>query len=340
MLPLWISVVLLTQLAFAQTRPPVPSAADELATARQDIQRGQAAKAIAILEKLNQMTPTIEGVAHDLGLICYRNNKLVEARQAFSKAIQDDPADQESVQMLGLTLYRMGQPAAAIPYLERVGQWTPNSEADANYVLGLCYLNAQRYDDARKSFAAQYGLPAESGAAHLLLGNMLMNANLPELAASEARKALQSSPGLPLAHFMLGEVALYKSAIDEAVTEFEAERALNPDYSPVYDRLGDAYIHIGKYDEAQQALMKAISLDTSRTGPFILMGKVLLRRNDPQSAMLYLKHATKMDPGNYITHTLLGQAYRAMGQENDAKQEFDTAAKLQAAGELKLQSPE
>jgi predicted Zn-dependent protease len=173
-----------------------------------------------------------------------------------------------------------------------------------------------------------------------LLGNMLMNANLPELAASEARKALQLSPTLPLAHFMLGEVALYKSAVDEAVTEFEAERALNPDYSPVYDRLGDAYIHTEKYQEAQETLMRAISLDNSRTGPFILMGKVLLRRDDPQSAMLYLKHAAKMDPGNYITHTLLGQAYRALGQEDDAKQEFDTAAKLQAAGELKLQSPE
>jgi tetratricopeptide (TPR) repeat protein len=337
---LWIATVLLTQLAFAQTQPPVSTPADELATARQDIQRGQAAQAIVILEKLNQITPSIKGAAHDLGLIYYRNNKLVQAQQAFLKATQDDAADEESVQMLGLTLYRMGQPASAIPYLERVRQWTPNSEADANYVLGLCYMNAQRYDDARKSFATQYGLAAESGAAHLLLGNMLMNANLPELAASEARKALQLSPSLPLAHFMLGEVALYKSAIDEAVTEFEAERVLNPDYSPVYDRLADAYIHTEKYQDAQQALMKAISLDTSRTGPFILMGKVLLRRNDPQSATLYLKHAAKMDPGNYITHTLLGQAYRGLGQEEEARKEFDTAAKLQAAGELKLQSPE
>jgi Flp pilus assembly protein TadD len=87
-------------------------------------------------------------------------------------------------------------------------------------------------------------------------------------------------------------------------------------------------------------LMKAISLDTSRTGPFILMGKVLLRRNDPQSALLYLKHAEKMDPNNYITHTLLGQAYRGLGDQADAKNELDTAAKIQAAGELKLEPPE
>lgn len=316
------------------------SSADELTQARQDLEHGHSAEAIPILQKLTYESPRQKGVAHDLGLACYRNSKLVEARGAFLQAIQDDPEDKESVQMLGLTLYRMGQPAAAIPYLEKVRQWTPNSEADVNYVLGLCYLNSQRYDDARRSFAAQYGVQAESGPAYLLLGNMLMNANLPELAGSAARKALQISPGLPLAHYILGEVALFKSSVEEARSEFEAERALNPSYSGVYDRLADVYLRTEKYQEAQQALMRAISLDTSRTGPFILMGKVLLRRNDPQSALLYLKHADKMDSNNYIAHTLLGQAYRSMGQEEDAKRELDTASKIQASGELKLESPQ
>jgi tetratricopeptide (TPR) repeat protein len=214
----------------------------------------------------------------------------------------------------------------------------PNSDADANYVLGLCYLNARRYDDARKSFATQYGVPAESGPAYLLLGNMLMNAHLPELAIGAAQKALQLSPGLPLAHFMIGEVALFKSSVAQAETEFEAERALNPDYSPVYDRLGDVYTRLQKYQQAQEAIMKAISLDSTRTGPFILMGKVLLRRNDPQSATLYLKHAIKMDPSSYMAHTLLGQAYRKLGKEQEAKQELDAASKLQSTNELKLES--
>jgi tetratricopeptide (TPR) repeat protein len=336
---LCIAVLLLTTPAAAQVSPPARSAADELAEARQDLDHGRSAEAIAILEKLNQANPRLKGVAHDLGLACYRASKLVEARQAFAQAVQDDPSDKESVQMLGLTLYRMGQPSAAIPYLERIREWMPNSEADANYVLGLCYLNAQRYDDARKSFAVQYGVQPESGAAYLLLGTMLMNANLPELAANAARRALQLSPSLPLAHFMLGEVALFKSSVEDALTEFEAERTLNPDYAPVYDRLGDAYLRSEKYRDAQQALMKAVSLDTSRTGPFILMGKVLLRRNNPESALLYLKHAEKMDPNNYITHTLLGQAYRSLGDEAEAKRELDTAAKIQASGELKLESP-
>ena len=171
----------------------------------------------------------------------------------------------------------------------------------------------------------------------LLMGNMLMRANLPELAADHARKALQISAGLPLAHFMLGEVYLFKSDVDHATEEFEQERRINPGYAATYDRLGDVYYRAGKLQEAQESLTKAISLDTSSTGPFIQMGKVLLRRQDPQTSIMYLKHAEKMDPSNFITHTLLAQAYHKVGQDDEAKRETDLASKIHIEDQPKLQ---
>lgn len=281
--------------------------------------------------------PSPPGIQHELGIAYYRTGKLLSAEKAFATAMTEDPNDMESVQMRGLSLYRLGRPADAIPYLERVRQWMPNSNADANYVLGLCYLNSHRFDDARAAFANQFAVPANSGAAYLLMAKMLMTANLPEAAADSAKKALELSPKIALAHLLLGEVYLFKSDIEQAQREFEQEREINPSYAAVYDRLGDVYTRAGKYQEAQEALAKAISLDTSSTGPFIQMGKVLLRRNDPQTSLLYLQHAEKMDPSNYITHTLLGQAYRSLGREQEARNEMDTAAKIQAQSELKLQ---
>jgi tetratricopeptide (TPR) repeat protein len=313
------------------------SPADELAQAHQDLQHDKVADALVILEKLSSVQPPIKGFHHELGVAYYRTGKLLSAKQAFEAAVKEDPTDLESVQMQGFTLYRLGQPAAAIPYLEQVRTWMPNADADANYVLGLCYLNAQRYDDARKSFATQYDEEPNSAGAYLLLGTMLMHANLPELASQQAQKALEISPNFPLAHFMVGEVALYKSDIPRAIAEFEAERRINPDYAPVYDRLGDAYLRIDKLVDAQKALTKAISLDTTSTGPFILMGKVLLRSKDTQTAIMYLKHAEKMDPGNYITHTLLAQGYRTAGQEEDAKRETAITNQIHADNQLKLE---
>src|ERR1700728_2034544 len=309
-----------------------------LAAAHQDLEHGKPQEAIAMLEQLAATGGTLaKGVQHELGLAYYRTGKLLAAEQAFARAIGEDANDMESVQMRGLTLYRLGRPADAIPFLERVKQWTPNANADANYVLGLCYLNSKRYDEARGAFAAQYHVAADSAAAYLLTGSMLMQADLPELAAQDAHKALEISPQLPQAHFMLGEVYLYKSDVAHALEEFEQERAINPAFPAVYDRLGDVYTRTGQYQQAEEALTRAISLDVASTGPFIQMGKVFLRRNDPQSAVLYLQHAEKMDPGNYITHTLLGQAYRGLGKEEEARHEFGMASQIHASSQLKLQ---
>lgn len=318
--------------------PPAPAGITPSITDTQNkLQHGQPQEAIATLQKLAAAQPPVKGANRALGIAYYRTGKLVDAEQVFAKAMAEDPTDVESIQMQGLTLYRLGRPAEAIPFLERMRQWTPNANADANHVLGLCYMNAQRYDDARAAFAAQYGVTPDSAAAYLLAGTMLMQADLPELAAKDAQKALELSPRIPQAHFMLGEVYLYKSDVSHALEEFEQERGINPSYAAVYDRLGDVYTRTGQYQQAQEALTRAISLDVSSTGPFIQMGKVFLRRNDPESAAMYLQHAEKMDPANYITHTLLGQAYRGLGREEDAKRELDAASQIHASNQLKLQ---
>jgi tetratricopeptide (TPR) repeat protein len=310
---------------------------EALASAHQKLEHGKPEEAIATLE---QLSASARGVQHELGIAYYRTGKLLSAEKAFARAIDEDPNDIESIQMRGLSLYRLGRPADAIPFLERVRQWTPNANADANYVLGLCYLNSKRPDDARVAFANQFGVPPTSGPAYLLLAKMLMQANLPEAAAEAATKALELTPGLALAHFLLGEFYLFKSDTEQALKEFEREQQIDPANAAVYDRLGDVYTRTGKYQLAQEALTKALSLDTSSTGPFIQMGKVLLRRNDPQTSLLYLQHAEKMDPGNYITHTLLGQAYRSLGREEEAKKQIDMASKIHADNQLKLQPVE
>jgi tetratricopeptide (TPR) repeat protein len=336
-IPVLVTVLLATALtAFGQASNPLPTQSS-LTEAQNLLRQGKNAEAFAILQQLAAMQPPVEGVQHALGVAYYRTGKLVEAQKAFDIAIKEDPSDLESVQMQGLTLYRLGRPTEAIPYLTRVHQWMPNANADSNYVLGLCYMTASRYDDSRAAFATGFGVDPESASAYLLLASMLMNANLPEFAAQQAAKAVQISPSLPLAHFLLGEVYLFKSDIEHATLEFEQERRINPGYAATYDRLGDVYTRTGNLQEAQESLTKAISLDRSSTGPFIQMGKVLLRRDDPQTAILYLQHAEKMDPGNFITHTLLAQAYRKIGQEDEAKRETDLASRIHSDNELKLQ---
>ncbi len=331
--------------AIAQTaaQPDTPrsqTSSTDLAAVRKLIDRGQPKEALRQLDQLAAQQPPVAGVERTRGVAFYSEGDLSAAEQAFAKALQLDSKDVEAAEMRGLTLFRMGRAADAIPLLESVHEWAPGVKVDPNYVLALCYLDTRRYDDARHAFARQFGFEPDSAAAYLLAGRMLLRHEYLPIAQESAKKALELDPKLPLGHQLLGEIALAGQHIDDAVTDFEKERDLNPLYGGIYDRLGDAYTRTGQYQKALQSLQQAVLLEPNSTGPYILLGKVLLKQQDAVGAAMYLERAEKMDPSNYMTHSLLGQAYRAMGRTEEASHETETAEKLQSVGVPKLQAPQ
>jgi predicted Zn-dependent protease len=320
----------------------VPAASDQasIAAAQKLVQEGRSAEALHALEPLAAQTPEPAGVEKVRGLALYQQNKLMEAAAAFAGAATQDPHDIEAAQMQGVTLFRMGRPADAIPLLERSReQKVAAANVDGNYVLGLCYMDTRRYDEARKAFAAQYGFPPDGAEAYLLSARLLFRREYLPAAITAAQKALALAPKMPLVHQLLGEIALAQSRETDAITEFEQERAINPLYGGLYDRLGDAYLRAGEYDKAQQALNRAVLLEPTSTGPYILLGKVMLKQRNAAMATMYLERARNMDPNNFMTHSLLGQAYRAAGRTEDAQRETAKSVELQAATAPKLSKP-
>jgi predicted Zn-dependent protease len=322
----------------ATSRAAPVGSSPNLVQLRLMIDRGHPADALKELDPLSAQQPAPPGVNRLRGLALYSQNQFAEADAAFARALKQDPHDEESTQLRGLTLFRLGRPADAIPLLESAHDWTSQTRVDPSYVLALCYLDTRNYDNARRAFATQYGFPPDSAPAYLLAARMLLRREYLPVAQQFARKALELDPQLPLAHALLGEIALAGEHLDEAIAEFEKERLRNPLDGSIYDRLGDAYTRAGDYTKAQQSLQRALLLEPNSTGPYILLGKVLLKRQDPTSAMMYLERAEKMDPNNYMTHSLLGQVYRALGRAEDASRETQTSQKIQAAGEPKLET--
>jgi predicted Zn-dependent protease len=293
------------------------------------ISRGQLSEAEVQLNSLAAQQPEPAGVERMRGMIHYQRNDFAAANSAFEKAIDQDGNDLQAIQMRGVTLYRMGQSAAAIPFLERANNPIASVNADGTYVLAVCYLDVHRYDDARRIFAQQYKIPADSAASYLFLGRMLLRRNYPAESEQMARKALQIEPGLPLAHLLLGQLALSRSNAAAAVVELEDERTINPMAGEVYERLGDAYLRAQRYEDAQQALNCALLLEPNSTGPYILLGQVLLKRDDAPTALNYLLRAEHMDSSNHLTHLLLGQAFHAMGRKEDSTREYKIAESIQ-----------
>ena len=254
-----------------------------------------------------------------------------QAVPRLKRALEENPADKEAVQLLGLSYYLTGKPAQAIPLLEQVHSWYAVANVDASYVLGLCYIQTKDYEQARKAFATMYDVPPDSAASHLFLARMLLRQEFDPVVEEQARKAVALDPNLPLAHFLLGELYMYKSRIPEAIEEFEKELAVNPSHAATYYKLADAYSRIMKFEQAQRLLQRSIWLDSTASGPYVLMGKVLLKKGEVQLALRALQRALQMDPNNVMGHQLLGQTYRELGQTEEAERELRLAQQLRAA---------
>lgn len=321
--------------AFAQSPPGASNvgadaaAAPTLESARELAGRGHIDEAMTQLNQLASQRPVPAGVERLRGIILYQKEQFTQAIDAFTHAAAQDPNDRESIEMHGVSLFRLGRIQDAIPFLETGRAAVQSTNVDPNYVLALCYADVARYDDSRRAFAAQFGFAPESAQAYLLAGRMFLRRELKDQAGEQAAKALALDPSLPMAHELLGEVALARGDMAAAIEQFEAERRINPMNPDLYDRLGDAYLRSGQYAQAQEALNRAVLLEPGATGPFILLGEVFLKLKQPIQALHYLDHAEKMDPSNYITHNLLGQAYRATGQVAAANREFKIVVDLQ-----------
>src|SRR5438094_63778 len=336
---LWLSASLWTcaTLGFAQQTTPATSSAQpaqaatsDFAHARTLMQEGKLDDAVAELQTLEAANPTMKGLDLELGAAYYKKSDYPKAIAYLKKATAADPGNGEATQMLGLSYYLGGHPADAIPLLEKVQTWYPRANVDASYILGLCYIQTKDYPHARAAFAKMFDVPPESAPAYLFTARMLFRQEFDPVAEEYVQKAVSLDPRLPLAHFLLGELYLFKSRVPESIAEFQKELAINPGDAAAYYKLADAYSRIQKFDDAERLLQRSIWLDATSTGPYILMGKVLEKKGEPELAVRSLRHALAMDPNNPITHHLLGQAYRDLGNTEEAERELKTAQQLGA----------
>src|SRR5580692_10649211 len=323
----------------AQAPQPVPEASlkstpkplsPEFEQSRKLLQQGKYDEALMALSDLQEKHPETPGLSHEFGLAFYKKGDYLKAAASLKRAEEENTEDSEAVQLLGLSYYLANRPADAIPALEKVQTWFASANVDAAYILGICYIQTKDYPHARAAFAKMFDVGPDSASSYLFTSRMLFRQEFDPIAEEYAQKAVTLDPKLPLAHFLLGELYLFKSRVDEAIAEFQKELAINPAHAATYYKLADAYSRVQKFEDAERLLQRSIWLDSTSTGPFILMGKVLEKKGEYELAVRALQRAATMDPNNPTTHHLLGQAYRDMGKKEEAESELKLAEELQA----------
>jgi len=262
---------------------------------------------------------------HQAALTSYKQHRFPEAVAHFTEALKSEkpgtPEYDESVLLLGQTLFLQSKFGDAIPWLEKAAAGKA-ATPEAAFMLGNAYILTQQPDKSVRAFAQLFRVDPNSAAAHLTAAQMMLHHDIDSEAAKQAKLALTLDPRIPEAHFLLGEVAIGHADLDEAIAELNQEIALNPGFAMAYYRLGDAYSRREDWDQAMAPLERSVWLNPNYSAPFILLGKGYLKRKELANADGVLRHALQLDPQNLSAHYLLGETLMQEGKVEEAKKEM------------------
>ena len=192
-------------------------------------------------------------------LTLHQSGQVAQAAEIYAKVLESVPDQFECLHYLGVSHVQRGQPAQALPLLERaLAQRATDASLHANHGLALLALgrHAVAVASLDRALALRPGMPeAASSKGWALRGLHRLQESLACLdkAAEAAPKSLEI---LKRRAIVLGELG----RDEDALAAFERVLALRPDDTDALGNIGTLLTRAGRAAEARAALARASAL--------------------------------------------------------------------------------
>lgn len=245
----------------------------------------------------------------------HRAGDLAGAHQLYVSAAKLAPDDPAIPHLLGVVLHQLGRGPEGLVQIERAIALAPSVAPyhfnRANVLLGLA-----RHTEARAAMTTALALdPALGPARAWLARDALTNGRFADAHAhfsvlAQAPDAdAQIWTGLALATHALGRAA-------DAIPAYRRARAAAPDDVAALNGLGAALLDTGAVREARALLESA---GDRPWGPLQAnLGNARRATGDLEGAILALRRAAELEPGNALTQANLGAALSEAGCLSEA----------------------
>jgi tetratricopeptide (TPR) repeat protein len=320
--------------------------------------KGDAKKAVEILERLDQTYPGAPIIKYQLARAYLKNNNTNQAKMVLEQAISASPSYTDPVLLLAEINLRSGHAdmvikpmtdllkrrpelrkaalllAAAYGSLDRFDDATVVLEEQAKLApqdpqpqlaLGLTLRQAKRYDGARQAFEKAAQLAPDN----LVVVNQLIELDLLDkhfdAARQRIRRQFQKSPDAPAAHFWEGKILAAEGKWDLAEAELRKTLQLDPNFSIAYDLLVETYVAANKLPQAVSELQGLLSKNPNSQSALMTLALLYERMKDyPKERDAYEK-LLAINPNFVPALNNLGYLYTE--RLNDLNKAYDLARK-------------
>ena len=261
------------------------------------VRKGKLTEALTQLKQANADTTVVEASANAAKCF-YQLGQYLNAIEAAHSALARDPGTIDARRWLAAAYYDLGAVGHAVVELEQISR-EATDDPRPDRLLGLIAKDSEQYLKAighyRESLHRDPKQP-DREKIHNELADSLIKQNLFEDALSVLKDCQRSASVLTL----------------------EA----------------DCQYSLGESAKAHNLLNQAMELDPKYVPARLTKGKLLLDAGEADKALMFFKDAVRLDPFNRVTHLQLSQAFRQLGQSEQADKE------LQRSNEIKSRERE
>jgi len=319
---------------------------------------GRVDDAIELYRQALAIQPKWKDGLWSVSSLLYQQNQYPEARDLLRKLVGMNPELGLGWAMLGMSEFELHDYSRALDHLQRamtvgVGDQKDIAESVFYYVACL-QTRFELFDDSMRLMIAMVKSGQDSkplveplGLAALRLPFLPeeMPADRREMirAAGEATLALEAEkrddagklfrgmaekyPNEPGVHFLYGAFLLDEDP-EDGIKELKRELEVSPSSVSARLRLAEEYIKEQKQDLALPLAQEAVKLDPQRAAGHMMLGEVLIAKEDPTGGIRELEAAREQSPQTVRVHWDLLRAYTGAGRSEDAKREKEEIEKL------------
>jgi tetratricopeptide (TPR) repeat protein len=218
-------------------------------------QGGDHKGALGYLAHARSLEPENAAVHFLFGVVCVELELGAEAYQSFKKAVSLEPESPPANYMMGaVSLHRQDQ-SEAVPYFEKYVRLQPD-DPRGRFALGVARYQMNDLDGAQRDLDAVAERPETAAGANYFLARIARRANRPADARRHVTRAIQA----------------------------------NPAYADAWAELGLLQTRAGEYAQAEESLLKALSMDAENYQATVNLTALYTRtrdaRRDGQAARL------------------------------------------------------
>jgi tetratricopeptide (TPR) repeat protein len=268
-----------------------------LALATEALDAGRPADAIAPLREAARIQPANSTIQHDLGLACLEAGFVSEAIAALRRAVANNPRYADAHFRLGIALERLGDLRSAIAAYHQATKLQPK--------LTEAWFRA---------------------------GSLVYTMGHREEAIGCFRRAASTGPKSRFGKLGAARALLAEDRDVEAERALRQTLALDPDNALAQDLLGNLLAEAGRFAEARECFMRAVTLAPLMAGSYYDLARcrpITSADEDLHAAMRAALDTPGLEAAHQMrVHLALGKAADDLGDYGQAMRHFDSADTL------------